>query len=108
MRRMLKLLTVALMVGAGECGAFTDETHNWGTNTGITPRGVPGEIQISGSVSEAHSGSSEWKTKAEKHGLILREGQEAKITISGLVRNPSSAALYVAIISNNKMLSFNQ
>ena len=102
------IFVATLIFEIGTCAAFTVETHNWGTNTGITPVGVPGEKQVSGSVKEYRDGSYTWTTTAEKHGLILREGQEAKISISGLVRSPSSAALYVAIISNDKMLSFNQ
>jgi uncharacterized repeat protein (TIGR02543 family) len=106
-KRLIVLAAVALSQSIFAAGAYK---WLWGTCTGITPQGVPGEVQWSGSVSEYHDKNNTviaHKFSAERHGLTLGLGEKASITISGLVRNPSGEQFNIFVIPQSSIQNSN-
>ena len=97
------LLSLSVFLFASSTSAAMVEAHRWGDNCGLTPSLVPGETSWSGAVSQYYVRGQSWVTKAEKHTLVLHEGQSARISISGLVPSPANAPLYVNVISQENL-----
>ena len=79
MLRKLHVFAFVILTFSHSSMAFTFEQHIWGDCGGITPSFIPGKSQVNSVVSGYRDEDKEWRTRAERHGLILGDGSVAKI-----------------------------